>query len=79
MMLRRCAIGIATAIVEGCGRESAVAFAGDLQKSVARCNELEYLVLLAHDLRIFPTETTGSLTQEVIEVRKMTNGLLRKL
>ncbi|SEF55554.1 four helix bundle protein [Bryocella elongata] len=79
MTLRRGAVGIATCLVEGCGRDSSMAFAADLQRTIVKCNEVEYLVLLARDLKLFGLELSTSLTDQVVEVRKMTFGLLKKL
>jgi four helix bundle protein len=79
MQLRRSATAIATRIAEGCGREGNVEFAVDLRKSVASCNEVEYLLLLAKDLEYMKLEVYEQLTAETIEIRKMLRGLLRKL
>ncbi|HVG26998.1 MAG TPA: four helix bundle protein [Acidobacteriaceae bacterium] len=79
MQLRRGATAIATRIAEGCGREGNADFAADLRRAVAACNEVEYLILLAKDLEYLKAEVDERLTGEVVEVRKMLHGLLRKL
>jgi hypothetical protein len=40
---------------------------------------VEHLVLLTRDLNLFGEELSASLTEQVIEIRKMTCGLLKKL
>jgi four helix bundle protein len=78
-LLRHTSVAIAARIVEGCGRGSNAAFSADLQRSVAACNELEYYLLLASDLQLLTAESCKELTEQVIEVRKMLYGLVRKL
>jgi four helix bundle protein len=77
--LRRSALGIATRIAEGSGRDGNVEFAADLRRAQASCNELEYLILVARDLGYWKPEAGERLSADTIEVRKMTIGLLRKL
>jgi four helix bundle protein len=72
-------MGVATRIAEGCGRENNLEFAVDLRKGIATCSEVEYLVLLARDLEYLNSEICEKLTADVVEVRKMIYGLLRKL
>ena len=79
MQLRRVSVSIATRIVEGCGRERDSEFSVDLYKAVSSCNELEYLLLLAHDLGFLDSEAKEQLAATVVEVRKMIFGLLKKL
>jgi four helix bundle protein len=77
--VRRSSIALATRIAEGCGRDSNVEFAVELRKAKSTASELEYLVLLAHDLGHLSDESHHRVAAEVIEVRKMVSGLLRKL
>lgn len=79
MQSRRYATAIATRIAEACGREATVDFAADLRRSVSASNEVEYLLLLAKDLEYLNEETYDKLAVDVINVRKMICGLLRKL
>jgi len=51
IQLRRSATAIATRIAEGTGRSVVIEFAGDLRRAAPSCNELEYLIVLARDLR----------------------------
>jgi len=78
MQLRRSAVLIATRIAEGCGRDSDADFAVDLRRAISGCSELEYLVLLAKDLKLWEPNLCDSVSASVVEVRKMIYGLLRK-
>ncbi len=55
--MRRAATSIAANIAEGCGRSSDADFARFLHVALGSASELEYLVLLARDLRLI-TNTT---------------------
>jgi four helix bundle protein len=79
LQLRRSATIIATRIAEGAGKDLPSEFSFDLQRARAAANELEYLLLLARDLSYFPQELHTVLTDEVIEVRRMISGLMKKL
>jgi four helix bundle protein len=79
MQMRRTSTAIATRIADGCGRDSDPAFAVELRRALAACNETEYLLLLAKDLGYLKPEMHDSLSAETVEVRKMIYGLLRKL
>ena len=77
--VRRSATGLATRIAEGCGRDSNVEFSVELRRAKAGASELEYLVLLAQDLGHLSPDDHKKLSAEIVEVRKMLSGLLRKL
>ncbi len=77
--LRRAATNVSTRIAEGCGRDLNAEFGVELRRSKAAASELEYLLLLAHDLGYLSAEDHGRLTEAVVEVRKMVSGLLRRL
>jgi four helix bundle protein len=79
MQLRRSAVAIATRIAEGCGRDGNVEFVVDLRKAKASCSELEYAMLLAHDLGLIADEVYERMTSDTVEVRKMIHGLLKSL
>ncbi len=51
----------------------------ELRRAKAASSELEYLILLAHDLNYVADEEHAQLTERTVEVRKMISGLLRKL
>lgn len=72
-------MGLAARIAEGCGRDSDPEFAIELRRAKATASELEYFVLLARDLGHLPDEIHQRMTNEIVEVRKMLSGLIRKL
>ena len=77
--LFRAAISIPSNIAEGTGRGSDPDFRRFLWHSLGSCNELEYDLLLARDLRFLPVELHGKLTGQVEEVRRMLSGLIQQL
>jgi len=72
-------MGLAARIAEGSGRDNNGEFAVELRKAKAAASELEYFVLLSRDLGHLPSESHKRLTGEIVEVRKMVSGLIRKL
>jgi len=79
IQLRRFASTIPTDIAEGCGRATDAEFWKSLSHAMAESNRLEYQLLLAHDLGYLPTQEHSQLTSEVIEVKRMLNGLMKGL
>jgi four helix bundle protein len=79
VQLRRSATAVATRIAEGCGVDSDVEFAGYLQRAKAGASELEYLLLLARDLGYLPEGEFVQLSEEVVSVRKMLSGFVRRI
>jgi four helix bundle protein len=77
--LRRTAIAVPTRIAEGCGREGDVEFAAQLHKARGGSSELEYLLLVCKDLGYLPPEAYELLREDVVTVRKMLSGLLRRM
>lgn len=77
--LRRCAVNIPRAIAEGAGRDGNPEFAIELRKARAGGHELEYLLLLCHDLGFLADDLHVNLNAEVLEVRKMISGLLKRV
>jgi len=76
---RRCAVSVPRFIAEGCGRDVNLEFASDLRRARAALHELEYLVLLCRDLGCYPEPLFQELTAEIIEVRRMLSGLLKRI
>jgi four helix bundle protein len=77
--LRRAATSVPTNIAEGCGRGSDADFARFLTISLGSASEVEYLLLLTADLGLLSEEEPGTLTNSVIEVKRMLAALIRKL
>lgn len=77
--LRRSAVVIARSIAEGAGRDSDVEFAVELKKARAAGHDLEYNLLLSRDLGFMPGGLHDELNAELLEVRKMISGLVKKI
>ncbi|MCA1616751.1 MAG: four helix bundle protein, partial [Acidobacteria bacterium] len=77
--IRRAAASIPANIAEGCGRESKAELARFLHISMGSASEVEYHLLLAHDLRLLSDATYGSLEVQVTEVKRMLTSLTQKI
>ena len=77
--LLRAAISIPSNIAEGAGRSSDPDFSRFLWHSLGSCNELEYDLLLARDLRFLQDPLHSRLATQLEEVRRMLTGLVRSL
>ena len=77
--MRRSSSSIAANIAEGCGRRTDPDFARFLQISFGSASEVEYLLILAHDLELLDKNIFEQLSRDVIEIKKMLAGFLRKL
>ena len=75
--LTAAAESIAHNIVEGAAASSRKEFARFLDVSIKSTSEAEYQLQLAHDYEILSDEVWRSLTEEVIEIRRMLYGLRR--
>ena len=77
--VRRAAASIPTNIAEGCGRETQADLAHFLYYAMGSASEVEYQLLLAHDLGYLTDETFQSLTLQTITTKKMLNALIQKV
>ena len=77
--IRRAATSIATNIAEGCGRSGDTEFRRFLGIAFGSASEVEYLLLLCHDLKLIESQTHHQLTSETIEVKRMLSSLIQKL
>jgi len=75
----RAAISVPSNIAEGCGRGSNPDFGRFLFHSLGSCNELEYDLLLARDLKFLPPASHARLAGQLEEVRRMLSGLIERL
>ena len=77
--MRRAAASVPANISEGCGRGGDPEFGRFLQMAMGSASELEYHLLLAHDLGYLRDDPFKDLTANVIEVKRMLASLLRKI
>jgi four helix bundle protein len=75
----RSAESIPTNIVEAARQLSNRDFARFLHYSLNSASELEYQLMLARDIAAAPEAETNALVSEVVEVRKMLHGLIRRV
>ncbi len=76
--LRRASSSIATNLAEGCGRTQ-LEFARFVQIAFGSASEVEYELLLAHDLAFLDDEGYERLKSNVVEIKRMMNSLLRTI
>jgi four helix bundle protein len=77
--IRRAAQSIPSNIVEGSSRGSDLDFAKFIQIAIGSASELEYHLHFAADAGLLPREEFEARHVEVVEVRRMLIGLLKKL
>jgi four helix bundle protein len=77
--LRRAAVSIPANIAEGCGRSSDRDLGRFLQMSLGSASELEYELLLAHELGFLDGALHQELTERTTEVKRMLASLIKKL
>ncbi len=77
--MRRSSASIGMNIAEGCCRKGDAEMGRFLQIAMGSASELEYQLLLAHDLNYLPDHGYESLTSRVTEVKKMLSSLMQKV
>ena len=77
--MRRAAVSIGANIAEGCGRDAGPDFARFLQMAMGSASELEYHLLLAHDLNLLADELYAGLAADTTEVKRMLASLIQKV
>ncbi|MCA1716112.1 MAG: four helix bundle protein [Actinobacteria bacterium] len=77
--IRRSCASIPANIAEGCGRGEDAELARFLRIAMGSASELEYHLLLAHDLNLLDTSDYESLTKEVTEIKRMLTSFIQKL
>jgi len=76
--MRRSAGSIAMKIAEACGRDDGEPYASGLRQARGMGMELEYQFLLARDLNLIDEAVHDSLRDQIIEVRRMLSGVIRR-
>ena len=76
--LRRAIVSIPNNIAEGCGRKSKKELNNFLNISMGSSSEVEYLLLLAYDLKYFQKEYID-LNQSLMKLRKMLNVFMQHI
>jgi four helix bundle protein len=76
---RRAAVSVPANIAEGCGRTTQADFARFLDLASGSVNELDYHLLLAHELEFLSPEKHNCLADSVREVRQMLASLTKRL
>jgi four helix bundle protein len=77
--IRRASASIAANIAEGCGRSGEAELARFLQIAMGSASELEYHLLLAHDLGFLKLSDFKQVAGEVSEVKRMLTSFIKKL
>jgi four helix bundle protein len=77
--IRRAALSIPANIAEGCSRPSDAEFAKFLQIAIGSASEVEYHLEFAAELGLLDRAESESRQAEVVEVRRMLFGLLKKI
>jgi four helix bundle protein len=77
--IRRAAQSVPANIAEGCSRGTDLDFAKFVQIAIGSASELEYHLHFAADADLIPQAEFVARRADVIEVRRMLIGLLKKL
>jgi four helix bundle protein len=77
--LRRSAVSIPANIAEGCARGSGAELRHFLQIAMGSASEVEYYVLLAHELDYLDGSQYEILSSKVTEVKRMLSSFVQKL
>ena len=77
--LRRAASSVPANIAEGCGRDGNAELRRFLQIAMGSASELEYHILLTHDLAYITDEEYKRVNRQIIDVKRMLASLIRSL
>jgi four helix bundle protein len=77
--IRRAAVSISSNLAEGCGRNGDVELARFCDIAKGSASELEYQILLAHDLNLIQSDDYEHLAQQITEIKRMLAVFVRKL
>lgn len=77
--LRKSATSVPSNIAEGCGRNGVKELARFMSIAAGSASELEYQLLLAHDLDYLPPVAYAALNEQVGEVKRMLYRFMQSL
>ncbi len=77
--MRRAATSIPANIAEGCGRDSEAELKRFLDIAHGSASELDYFILLSHELGYLSAELHAPLAQELSQLKRMIGAFSRKL
>ena len=77
--MRRSSSSIPTNIAEGCGHGSQPELTRFFQMAIGSSSELEYQLILAHDLHYLDERAFLELSTELSEVRRMLKAFIQKV
>ena len=77
--LKRAAVSIPTNIAEDCGKDTDLELARYMQISMGSASEVEYLLLLTHDLGYLPDNIYDELNTRIVEIKRMLAPFIKKL
>lgn len=77
--IRRACASIPTNIAEGCGRNSVIDFARFLHIAMGSASELEYQLLLAHDLGYLNHAVYTHLAADLTEIKRMLGAYIQRV
>jgi four helix bundle protein len=77
--IRRSCASIPANIAEGCGRNGDAELARFLQIAMGSASELEYHILLSHDLALLGLAEYEELARDTTEVKRMLTSFIQRL
>ncbi len=77
--MRRSSASIGMNIAEGCCRKGNIEMGRFLQIAMGSASELEYQLLLAHDLEYLQNPDYEKLSTQAVEVKRMLSSLMQKV
>jgi four helix bundle protein len=77
--LRKTATSVPPNIAEGCGRDGEKELCRFLSIAAGSASELEYQLLLAHDLDYLSRDAYVALNEQVVEVKRMLYRFMQSL